>query len=315
LQTGDIDWYPDFSESDITTVGALEPTVHLIVKPGSDFEHYFFNLGTLAGVDGQPNSKSDNEGFCPFKDVRVRKAIILGIDRQAIVDALLEGKTTVPASQWPNSSWTNASLTPEAYDPNGAMALLDEAGYTDTDGDGIREGDCNGTPTKLSFNFETTTKQIRVDIALAVQADLAKIGIEFKPIHTPAGTFFATYPEGGVLPTGKYDMAGYTTGYYPDPYTGDWKCDIPSVDNPSGSNNYHLCDPELVKLFDAVNATADPAQRKIALDAVQKYIYDNALVVMMYARANVYGHTDRFVPEPFGFFSNLNWAAEEWDVK
>jgi peptide/nickel transport system substrate-binding protein len=246
--------------------------------------------------------------------VRVRKAIILGIDRQAIVEALLEGKTTVPASQWPNSAWTNASLQPEAYNAEEAGKLLDEAGYA-LGADGIRSGMCNGTETKLSFNFETTNSQIRTDIALAVQADLKKIGVEFKPIHTPAGTFFASYPEGGVLGTGKYDMAGYTTGYYPDPFTSDWVCDIPHVDNPSGTNNYHLCDPELDKLIKSVNASADPAVRKVAIDAVQKHIYDNAYVIMMYARANVYGLTDRFVPGPFGFYSNMNWNAEVWDVK
>jgi len=314
LQTGDIDWYPDFAESDIATVGALEPKIHLKVVAGTSFEHYFFNLGTLKGIDGEPKSKSDNEGFCPFKDVRVRKAIILGIDRQAIVDALLEGKTTVPQSQWPNSFWANTNLTAEAYNAEEAGALLDEAGYK-LGADGIRSGMCDGKETKLSFNFETTDKQLRVDIAIAAQSDLKKIGVEFKPIHTPAGTFFATYAEGGILGTGKYDMAGYTTGYYPDPYTSDWRCDVPSKDNASGTNNYHYCDAEIGKLNEAVNSTADPAKRKEAIDALQKYIYDNALVVMMYARANVYGYTDRFVPGEFGDYSNLNWNSEVWDVK
>ncbi len=317
LQTGDVDWYPDFSESDIATLLQLESEgkIKSLVVPGSDFEHYFFNLGTTAGVEGWPNSKSDVDGFCPFKDIRVRQAIIYGIDRQAIVESLLEGKTTVPASQWPNSAWTNTSLQPEPYDPEKAKALLEEAGYKPGP-DGIRVGKCDGQDVKLSFNFETTTKQIRVDIALAAQSDLRKIGIEFKPIHTPAGTFFGTYTDGGPLPTGKYDMGGYTTGFYPDPYptAGDWDCNIPSKDNPSGTNVYHLCDPKLVELLNAVNATADPAARKVALDAVQKYIYDQAYVVMMYARANVYGFTPRFQYAPFGFFSNLNWNAELWDV-
>jgi len=317
LQTGDIDWYPDFSESDIETVGALEPVIHLMVKPGFDFEHYFFNLGTTTGVDGK--GISDLDGFCPFKDIRVRKAITLGIDRQAFVDSLLAGKTIVPATQWPNSSWTNASLTPDAYNPTEAAALLDQAGYT-LGADGIRHGMCNGVDTKLSFNFETTTKQIRVDIALAVQSDLAKIGIEFKPIHTPAGTFFASYSDGGNMPLGKYDMAGYTTGFYPDVMTGvmdSYACStIPNAANPSGTNNYHLCDPALDDLMAAVNASADPAVRKVAIDAVQKYIFfDNYYVIMMYARANVYGIVDRFVPGPFGFASNMDWNAEVWDVK
>ena len=314
LQTGDIDWYPDFSESDIATVGKLEPTVHLMVKPGFDFEHYFFNLG----VKGTGVGQSDIEGFCPFKDVNVRKAITLGINRQAFVDNLLDGKTTVPATQWPNSSWTNSSLVPDPYNPDGAKALLDAAGYT-PGADGIRHGMCGGVDTKLSFNFETTTKQIRVDIALAVQSDLAKIGIEFKPIHTPAGTFFATYTDGGNMATGKFDMAGYTTGFYPDPMTGvmdSFSCaTIPNTANPSGVNNYHLCDPDLDVLLQAVNATADPAARKVALDAAQKYIFDHYYVVMAYARANVYGMVDRFVPGPFGFASNMNWNSEVWDVK
>jgi len=316
LQTGDIDWYPDFSESDIETVGALEPAIHLVVKPGFDFEHYFFNLGTMAGVNGI--GKSDLDGFCPFKDLRVRKAITLGINRQAFVDTLLAGKTTVPATQWPNSSWTNSSLTPDAYDAEGAKALLEEAGYT-PGADGIRHGMCNGVDTKLSFSFETTNKQIRVDIALATQSDLKKIGIEFKPIHTPAGTFFASYSDGGNMPLGKFEMAGYTTGFYPDVMTGvmdSYSCStIPYADNPSGTNNYHICDPALDTLMAAVNATADPAARKVAIDAVQKYIFDNYYVIMMYARANVYGMVDRFVPGPFGFASNMDWNAEVWTVK
>jgi peptide/nickel transport system substrate-binding protein len=313
LQTGDVDWYPDFSESDIATVGALEPDVHLIVVPGADFEHYFFNMGRKDGVDGR--GKADVDGFCPFKDVRVRKAITLGINREAFIQTLLEGKTNVPATQWPNSYWTNTSLKPDPYDPEAAVALLEEAGYT-LGPDGIRHGMCNGVDTKLSFNFETTTKQLRVDIALAAQSDLAKIGIEFKPIHTPAGTFFATYADGGVMPTGKYDMAGYTTGFYPDPYTDNFKCEsVPNADNPSGTNWYLLCDPTLSDMMEEVNASSDPAVRKEKLDAAQKHIFDNYYVVMMYTRANIYGHTDRFVPGPFGFFSNMNWNAEVWDTK
>ena len=321
LQTGDVDLYPDFSESDIETVGALEPAVHLKVVPGADFEHYFFNLGTKAGVklaDGTVVGQADNDGFCPFKDVRVRKALTLGINRQAFVDSLLAGKTTVPATQWPNSSWTNSSLTPDAYDPDAAAALLDEAGYK-VGADGIRSGPCDGKDTKLSFGFETTDKQIRVDIALAVQSDLAKIGVEFKPTHTPAGTFFASYADGGNMASGKDDMAGYTTGFYPDPMTGvldSFLCqNVPNKSTGTGSNNYFLCDPKLDEMLLAVNASADPAVRKTALDAAQKYIFDNYYVIMMYARANVYGYTDRFVPAPFGFTSNMFWNAEEWDVK
>jgi len=316
LQAGDIDFYPDFSESDIGTLAALEPDIHLKVVPGVEFEHYFFNMGSTTPVEGQEFSVADEDGFCPFKDVRVRKAFIYGINRQAIVDTLLEGQTTVPATQWPNSYWTNTDLTPEPYDMERAIALLEEAGYTDQNGDGIREGMCNGELTPLVVDFETTDKQIRVDIAVAVQSDLAKIGVDFQPHHTPGGTFFASYTDGGVRATGAFDIGGYTTGFYPDPYPagGDYDCDVASANHPDGTSSYFLCDMELVALFDAVNASVDLAVRKEALDAVQQYIYDQSYVIMMYARADVFGYLDRVVFPEFGGESKPYWAVETWDV-
>jgi len=313
LQTGDVDWYPNYSEGDIATISALEPDVKLTVVAGSDFEHYFFNLGRVDGVDGR--GKADNEGFCPFKDINVRKAITLGINRQAIVDTLLSGFTAVPVSQWPNTAWTNTNLTVEGYDPDAAAALLDTAGYT-LGADGVRVGDCNGVSTKLSFNFETTTAPIRIDAATAVQADLAKIGVEFTPIHTPAGTFFGQYVDGGPLTTGNYDMGGYTTGFYPDPYTDNFQCEsVPNAEKPDGTNWYHNCDPFLSDLIDSSLGTVDTAARKAIMDEAQKYIAENYYVIPMYARGDVFGSTPRFIFGPMGPQSNINWNAELWDVQ
>ena len=313
LQTGDVDWYPNFSEADITTLQDLEPDVKLTVIAGSDFEHYFFNLGRTEGVDGR--GKADNEGFCPFKDINVRHAITIGINRQAIVDNLLNGYTAVPVSQWPNTQWTNTNLQVEGYDPDAAAALLDEAGYP-LGADGIRAGDCEGVNTKLSFNFETTPAPIRMDAATAAQSDLAKIGIEFKPTYSPVGTFFGSYVDGGTLTAGNYDMGGYTTGFYPDPYTSKFQCEaIPRAEKPDGLNWYHLCDPFLSDLIDSSLLTVDPAKRKEIMDEAQKYIAENYYVIPMYARGDVFGSTPRFLFGPVGPQSNMNWNAEVWDVK
>jgi len=172
---------------------------------------------------------------------------------------------------------------------------------------------------RLSFIFVTTSRQMRVDMALAVQSDLRKIGVEFQPSQTPASTFFGIYADGGSLTTGKFDMAGYTNGFYPDPMQGvleSYACDrVPSAGNPGGTNHYHLCDPELDKMLAAINASADPVIRKEALDELQNYIFDQYYVIMMYARVYVYGYTDRFLPGPIGALSNMNWNSEVWDVK
>jgi peptide/nickel transport system substrate-binding protein len=313
LKTGDVDFVPDFAESDLATLPALEPAIHTRVDAGPEFEHYFFNLG----VKGTGVGQSDVDGPCPFKDVNVRKAIILGIDRQTIVDTLLYGKTTVPASLWPNSYWYNTSLTPYPYDPTQAGKLLDQAGYApDPANNGIRHGMCNGVDTKLSFSFETTDKQLRKDMAVAVQGMLAKIGVEFKPIFTPAGTFFGNYASGANMATGKFDIAGYTTGFYPDPYNDQFLCaTVVANQNQGGANNYHVCDPAMDKLFEQSNSSVDPAVRKQVFDQIQQYQYDNAIMIPMYARANVMAYGDRFILPPTSVIGGMLGDTFNWDVK
>ena len=311
LKTGDVDFVPDFAESDLADLPALAPAIITRVDAGPEFEHYLFNLG----VKGTGVGQSDYDGFCPFKSVDVRKAIILGIDRQTIVDTLLFGKTTVPASLWPNSYWYNTNLTPYPYDPDKAKTLLDGAGYT-PGADGIRHGMCNGVDTKLSFNFETTNKQLRIDMGTAVQGMLKLIGVEFKPTFIPSGTFFGTYSAGADMATGKFDMAGYTTGFYPDPFTDGFLCStVISAQNQGGDNNYHLCDPALDTMMNAANASADPAVRKQAIDQVQQYMYDNALVIPMYARANVMAYLARLILPPTSVIGGMMGDTFDWDVK
>ena len=87
LKTGDVDLMVNLAESDIEAVKALEPNQHLRVDTTPQFEHLLFNLGTTAGVDGK--GKSDVDGFCPFQDPNVRKAIMLGIDRGTFVKSYL----------------------------------------------------------------------------------------------------------------------------------------------------------------------------------------------------------------------------------
>jgi peptide/nickel transport system substrate-binding protein len=315
LQTGDVDFMVNLAESDIETVKGLESKgIKLRVDATPDFEHLFFNLGTTAGVDGK--GKSDVDGFCPFKDVNVRKAIVLGIDRLSFIQNYLkEDEKAFIATLWPNSYWNNTSLTPYPYDPDQANQLLDAAGYP-AGADGIRAGTCDGNPVKFSLGIETTSAQRRIDNMTAIQADLKKVGIDITPNAIPAGTFFGSYTEGADMPLGKFDMAIFTTGYYPDPDAGsNWDCaDVTNKDNASGANNYHICDPKLDEMWIQGLASADPATRKVTYDAIQQYMYDNVLMIPLYARANVYAYVDSFVFPPSSGYANAFWSAEDFDT-
>ncbi len=321
LKTGDVDMVVNFAESDIPTLQGLASSgIQYRVDPTPDFEHLFFNLGitnsTVKDASGKVIGNSDKPGFCPFQDPNVRKAIMLGIDRLTFIkDYMHEDEKSFIASLWPNSSWYNTSLTPYPYDPTQAASLLDAAGYK-VGPDGIRAGTCDGKPVKFSLGIETTTAQFRIDDVLHIQSDLKKIGIDIKPNHIPAGTFFGSYTEGADMPKGNFDMAIYTTGFYPDPDpTGSLDCaDVPNKDNPTGGNNYHLCDPKVDGFIAQGLASADPAARKKVYDALQQYMYDQVLVIPLFARANVYGYSSKLVFPPSSGYANAFWDAENFDM-
>ncbi len=321
LKTGDVDFVVNFAESDIPTLQGLASTgIQMRVDATPEFEHLFFNLGitnsTVKDASGKVIGNSDQPGFCPFQDPNVRKAIMLGIDRLSFIKNYMhEDEKSFIATLWPNSYWTNTSLTAYPYDATQAASLLDAAGYK-VGADGIRAGTCDGKPVKFSIGLETTPAQFRIDDVLHIQSDLKKIGIDIKPNHIPAGTYFGSYTEGADLETGKFDMAIFTTGYYPDPdATSSWDClDVPSKANTSGANDYHLCDSKLDDMFKAGLATADPAARKKVYDQIQQYMYDNVLMIPLFARANVYGYASRVVFPPSSGYSNAFWDAENFDV-
>ncbi len=322
LKTGDVDLMVNLAESDIEAVKALAPQgIRLRVDPTSDFEHLIFNLGinnsTVKDSTGKVIGNSDVAGFCPFQDVNVRKAIMLGIDRLSfIANYLKEDQKALIATLWPNSYWTNTSLQPYPYDPNQANQLLDAAGYK-AGADGIRLGMCDGKPVRFSLSIETTTAQFRVDDVQAIQADLRKVGIEIKPNHIPGGTFFGSYSEGADMPKGKFDMAIFSSGYYPDPDpNGQWGCvNVPNKDQPAGLNLYHYCDATLDTLFAQGLGSSDPAVRKLVYDQIQQYMYDNVLMIPLYARAAVTAYASRLVLPSSLSLANAFWDAEDFDIR
>jgi ABC-type transport system substrate-binding protein len=195
---------------------------------------------------------------------------------------------------------------------------LDAAGYK-AGADGTREGTCDGNPVKFSIGIESTTKQVRIDTMNALADMYKKIGVELKPNPIPAGTYFGDYASGADLKTGKFDLAIYTTGYYPDPDPGSsYLCSgVNSKDNQSGQNDYHYCDQtgKMDELFAKGLASADPAVRKPAYDEIQQYQYDQVLFIPLYARGNVSAYSDRLIVPKFGAFSYWGYGIAQWDVK
>lgn len=111
-----------------------------------------------------------------FQDKRVRKALTHAINREEIVRYVLYGFGTVISGPFPNHLWYyNPNVKPPTYDPKKARELLAEAGWRDTDGDGIL--DKEGKP----FRFKLITNSgndIRRDVGVLVQRQLRELGID-----------------------------------------------------------------------------------------------------------------------------------------
>ncbi len=130
-----------------------------------------------------PNSKMQYMGFNlrnkTLQDINLRTAIAYGVDRQGIVDSLLEGNGVVINTPMVPTLWSypKEGLIEYKFDELKAKALLKEAGYEDTNGNGIV--DKNGKDLELTLTVPTGDK-IREKTGTVIQENLAKIGIKIK---------------------------------------------------------------------------------------------------------------------------------------
>lgn len=244
-------------------------------------------------------------------DVNVRRALQLAFNRQEIVDTLQEGRTYVPATFWEGTAYAHPELEPPAYDPTLAAQLLDEAGWVDSDGDGIRDKD----GVALSLRYVTTTRQIRVDTQVIAQQDLAEIGVELVLVNHSSDIFFSSFGEGGPVALGEYDIAEMSTASsFPDPNTSRFLCaEIPSSDNPTGGNDTHYCNPELDALFAQQAATVDFEARRAIFYQIAEMMNEAAIWTGVWYDPDVWVVNSRVqnvkLNGAFPF-----WNAAEWDV-
>ncbi len=207
----------------------------------------------------------------PFDDVRVRKAINYAIDKQEIIDGVYLGLGINIASPYkPGTRWSNPDLQPYPYDPAKAKALLKQAGFIDTDGDGILERD--GKP----FEFEIVTNQNkeREKSAVLIQRRLKEVGIDVKIRAIEWASFISRF-----IKTGDFDVVvlGWGLGLDPDQFN-IWHS---SQNQPGQFNfiNYH--NPQIDKLLEQGRLELDPDKRmKIYHEFARVLLEDSPIVYL-----------------------------------
>lgn len=183
---------------------APSPDVALSIQESEDARlvHFPFRQSAFVAWNGRRAHLSD---------ARVRTALALGTDREAIVDALLGGfgevaQTGVPPMHFAFDEAAGRSL---GHDPARAARLLDEAGWSDRDGDGVREDEA-GTPLQVEILYNQGNA-VREQIAQIMQAQLAEVGVQVVPSVVEWGTLL-----GRIMDPTTRDFDGVVMGWLPE---------------------------------------------------------------------------------------------------
>jgi peptide/nickel transport system substrate-binding protein len=293
------------------------------------------NAGFTIGGGGTPffnriqfnlkNPENLDEPHPLLGDVRVRKAILMAISREAVtynwrVEGLFEPELiTSLYDLWPQYA---CNMEPYPYDKEAARALLDEAGWTDEDGDGIRE--CNGcetaedgTPLRLSVSTYANWGQ--EDNELVMVDELKDVGIDMYLQNYEATVMYSSWADGSFMYRGEFDVLWWDHDPgMPDPqfrtesFYASWN--IPSEQNPSGMNMSRIDDEDIDAWATEAGQTIDVEKRHELYCQIADKVYHD------YVSEAVQGVLSNFAfsnPALKGWHVNelytpAGWDAEDW---
>ena len=276
-------------------------TVDLVNVQSGYKESFFFNMSTEEKTKGHP----------ALQDVNVRKAIVMAIDREKICAELLYGLTKPAVTFWDGTIYADPQAKPIPFDKEGAKKLLDDAGWK-VGPDGTRAKD--GVPLKL--RYVTMSKDVRKNTQVIVQQMLKEVGVEVELIDHSGDVFFNSYGDQGPIATGQYDMCQWSNApSFPDPDTPVWNCkEIPSDENPAGTNWEFFCDKELDDLLIKSSVTVDPEARKQLYFQISKIVNDKVYWASVWDDPDWWTVSKKLKNVKLSG-ATCFWNAHEWDVQ
>jgi peptide/nickel transport system substrate-binding protein len=218
-----------------------------------------------------------------FRDKRVRQALTMLVDRQKVIDTVRLGFGQIGVSPFvPNNRDFNSSIRPLPYEPKRATELLDEAGWKDNDGDGIREKD--GVKFKFEF-LGSTGSSVFKQLGPILREEFRKAGIDV----TERVVEFAVMTQ--MLKEHRFDASalGFTFDLVDDPYHV-WH----SSSAAGGSNFQNFKNAESDRLLEAARLEFDNEKRKQIYWRWQELIHDEQPVTFLYYQQEPAVYSKRF---------------------
>lgn len=214
-----------------------------------------------------------------LQDVNVRKAIAMSCDRNALVTVAMNGAATpmfTPISPV-YKNLTASNIQQPAFDTAAAGKLLEENGYKDTDGDGIRE---SADGKKLSFKITYTSTLTNVDGVMSIlTSNLKEAGIELVPQPVDAATFSANVTQGHT-----YDISYSSWGTIDDVDTT-----LLTIYGKGQTLNFmNFESDEQEELLQAMRTETDADKRVELINEWQKWFVENLPTCQLFVPNNTY---------------------------
>ncbi|NMG06429.1 peptide ABC transporter substrate-binding protein [Brasilonema sp. UFV-L1] len=313
LQTGDADfvWNPQVEASILKQLEAAgKGKVDTVF--GGYAERIFLNQTdpNKATKDGERSSLQFPHPF--LSDKKVRQAFNYAIDRDTINRQLYGATGRATSNTLVGPDIYNSPNTKYEFDLKKAAALLDEAGWKDSNGNGIR--DKNGV--EMSLVFQTAVNPLRQKTQEIIKQALTSIGVKVELKSIDPSIYFSSDPANPDTVNHFYaDIQMFTNGNEnPDPgaYMKEWTCDeIPQKKNNWSRRNYsRYCNPEYDKLWKQSATELNPEKRRQLFIQMNDLLIKDAIVIPLVARAKVNGSSNRLAGVDV-----TPWDAETWNIK
>lgn len=212
-------------------------------------------------------------------DYNVRKAFAMCCDRDAICSVAWAGSATpmyTPISPV-YEEFTKSDIEQPAFDTDGAAELLEKAGYTDSDGDGIRE-DADGNKLEFKLTYKSTLSNVDGVMSI-LTSDLEKAGFKIDLEPVDAATFSANVTQGH-----NYEISYSSWGVIDDVDTTLLTC----FGEGQTLNFMDYNDDEEEALLQQMQGETDKKKRIELLDEWQQWFVDHLPCVHLFVPSNIY---------------------------
>jgi peptide/nickel transport system substrate-binding protein len=313
LIEGDADLYPWATEPMVDDLKD-EPNVRVSQSPTS---RWVMRLFPNEAAKGSTDPSASPHPI--LSDPRVRRAIRMAIDVDTLSQEIFLGYGQPVWTEFFRAPYT-CDIARPAYDPEGAAALLQEAGWIDEDGDGVRE--CHGClnaeegyPMQMEFmTYSEYGEALELTQQLIAEM-LAQVGIQLDLVVTEGSVMWADFQSGGIEQNGNFDLNLWDDGYAGiDPTDFLWELYHTDAAQPDAGWNVVRWSNETFDTLLGEAYTLDEPQRQDLFCQMATIMEDELPVILLFSTINADAYAARIQGIQSSVNDMVSWNVADWQV-